>query len=61
MILPHRIIGHKDFHIVDNEAKTYVNSYDSMCLCGSKLLFGVGSRFKVLSLKDLNGRSKRRE
>jgi hypothetical protein len=44
MILPHRIIVHKDFHIVDNEAKPYVNSYDSMCLCGSKLFFGVDSK-----------------
>ena len=43
MILPHRNIGHKDFHIVDYEAKTYVISYDSMCLCGSKLLFVEGS------------------
>jgi len=50
MILPHRNIGHKDFHIVDYEAKTYVDSYDSMCLSrrsgtgrGSKLLFGVDS------------------
>ncbi|MBM3434843.1 MAG: hypothetical protein FJY07_01340 [Bacteroidetes bacterium] len=46
MILPHRNIGHKDFHIVDYEAKTYVDSYDSMCLCGSKLLFGVDSKMK---------------
>jgi len=43
MILLHRNIGHKGFHIVDYEAKTYVISYDSMCLCGSKLLFGVDS------------------
>jgi hypothetical protein len=50
MILPHRIIEHKDIHIVDYEAKTYVNSYDSMCQCGSKLLFGVDSRFEVQSL-----------
>jgi len=42
MILPHRNIGHKGFHMVDYEAKTYVIFYDSMCLlCGSKLLFGV--------------------
>jgi len=47
MILPHRNIGHKGFHIVDYEAKTYVIFYDSMCLCGSKLLFGVDSRLKI--------------
>ncbi|MBM3435683.1 MAG: hypothetical protein FJY07_05630 [Bacteroidetes bacterium] len=47
MTLPHRNIGHKYFHIVDYEAKTYVDSYDSMCLCGSKLLFGVDSNLKL--------------
>jgi|GEM_PF-5261505 len=60
MILPHRNIGHKGFHIVDYEAKTYVIFYDSMCLCGSKLLFGVDSRMdkyipealKALILKE---------
>jgi hypothetical protein len=48
MILPHRIIEHKYFRIVDYEAKAYVNSYDSMCLCGSKLLYEVGSTIESL-------------
>jgi hypothetical protein len=54
IILPHRIIGLKDFHKVDNEAKTYVNPYDSMCLsrqvgtgCGSKLLFEMDSTLNL--------------
>ena len=48
MPLPHRIIGHKDFHIVDSELKTYVDSYDSICLCGSTSLFEV---YPVLNLQ----------
>lgn len=32
MILPHRNIEHKDFHMVDNDAKTYLNKHDSKCL-----------------------------
>jgi hypothetical protein len=55
MPLPHRIIGHKDFHIVDSELKTYVDSYDSMCLSrhggtnrGSTSLFNT---YLVLNLQ----------
>jgi hypothetical protein len=47
MILPHRVIGHKDFHIVDYESKTYVKAYDSMCLCGSEFLNVVDSSINV--------------
>lgn len=49
MSLPHRIIGHKDFHIVDSQARTCVDSYESKCLSriganrrGSTSLFDVG-------------------
>jgi hypothetical protein len=54
MTLPHRIIGHIDIHIVDYEAKTYVNSFDYLCQpalsadrCGSKSLFGANSKLNL--------------